>query len=382
MDHGDALSPALTELCLYVVGSDLISHSLFYLFSGHVEGFKSPISPADSFNSAIKMFSKVRRQGRPLGYFYPESRIELQLEKEIFRQNAQVLRDMCDIKLKQRRREAHQYLPIDQFSRNLKFEKSTVQHNQEQRLQFESINHASTIAPEVRWLLTRSARLQRANNAGFSKYNKPVKDCVVSANGKRDTNAMSLERQRSMCSRNEEYDRSIMQKCQCDILGPPFCSDCTKIKQKVTQKHEQDQQFPRIEVHTRSLVAPERVERLYLSHPEELFHQRKKYACGYAVSPEFEITTPLVYTPHEIFERIRRKKYIELGNELIRKEKEMKVQQRQKNTPVEWQHQHRQHQQQEQIDQKQLSQPSFYEEKTETPLDMKISVVIRNDRPG
>lgn len=219
-----------------------------------------------------------------------------------------------------------------------------------------TMTNNSSMPPEIRWLLTRSARMQRANNAGFSKFRNPVKVRVVSASGRRGQNTMSLERQRSMCNRFEDSDVSENQKLQCDVLGPDSCRDCAKMKSKQTVMKKQQKDFPRIECHTRSLVAPDKVEKLYMTHPKVLFHQDKRYPCGCSVDPKFEITTPIVYTPHEVFERIRRRKNIERGNELIRRENEMRRQHN--NTPTKL---------------------TLYEEKTEPPLDMKVSVTFRND---
>jgi hypothetical protein len=218
------------------------------------------------------------------------------------------------------------------------------------------MNNTESIPPEVRWLLTRSARLQRANNAGYSKYRNPVKVRVSSADGRRQQNPVSLERQRSMCNRFESYDTSQNRKLQCDVLGPNLCTDCTEIKSKQVIVAKQRRDFPRLECHTRSLVAPDKVEKLYLTHPKELFHPDKSYACGCRVDPQFEISMPIVYTPHEVFERNRRKKNIERGNELIKREHDL--QRQRNNTPT---------------------KITLYEEKTEPPLDMKISVTFRND---
>lgn len=300
------------------------------------------------------MFSTVKRPRKPLGHFIPSSRLELQMEKATFRMHSEILRNMCDKKLKQRQ--------MQQMIENGDVPRLTQvsQLNMSEHWKSPGISgNAVPIPSEIRWLLTRSARMQRANNAGYSKFRNPVKNRVVSASGRRAKNTMSLERQRSMCNRFETFDVSDEQKLQCDVLGPDFCTDCTKINSKETVIRKQRKDFPRIEVHTRSLVAPERVEKLYLSHPKVLFHQEKKYACGCPVDPRFEITTPIVYTPHEVFERIRRKKNIERGNELIRRENE--VVRKHNNTPTKL---------------------TLQDEKTEEPLDMKVSVTFRNDGPS
>lgn len=279
------------------------------------------------------MFSPRRRQKRPLGYYVPESRLELQLEKALFRTNAEIIREMCEKKIKQKQRELRHDPPIPPLP-------------------------YSNLTPEVRWLLTRSARMQRVNNAGFSKFHNPVNNRVVSASGRRGKQSISLQRQRSMCSRISTPNEADIKKLQCDVLGPHFCTDCTKLNKKNQLTIQENRNFPRIEVHTRSLVAPDRIEKLYLSNPRELFHQDKSYKCGCAYDPALEITTPLVYTPHEVFQRLRRKKYLEQTMGKAEKEPERQTAKR-NNSPVE--------------------QPSFYDEKTLPPMDLRVSVVFRND---
>lgn len=309
--------------------------------------------PRVARETAATMFSTVRRQRKPLGHFNPESRLELQYQKAMFKNNAQILRTMCEKSWKQKQRET-ELSSVDRLNTYL-FDTNTSEHT----TVINSLTNysASNIPPEIRWLLTRSARMQRANNAGFSKFRNPVKNRVASA-GVRKGPGMSLERQRSMCSRLDgDCDLKDLRNLQCEVLGPDLCTDCTKINNRYENMRQERKTFPRLEVHTRSLVAPEKVEKLYLSHPKELFHQQKKYACGCMVNPELEITTPLVYTPHEVFERIRRRKNIEKGNELLRQERAREN--KRTNTP---------------------DRPVLYEEKTEPPLDMKVSVTFRPDR--
>ena len=291
---------------------------------------------ADVTMQHSSMFSPRRQQKRPLGYYVPESRLELQVEKAMFRTNAQIIRDMCEKKIKQKQKEM-QAAPLVQIP-SLPF---------------------SDLPPELRWLLTRSARMRRVNNAGYSKFRNPVNNRVVSANGRRGSQAISLQRQRTMCSRISTPNEADIKRLQCDVLGPYFCTDCTKLNKKNKLKVEQNINFPRLEVHTRSLVAPDRVEKLYLSHPKELFHQDRSYKCGCAYNPALEITTPLVYTPHEVFQRLRTRKYLEKTAERVERERE-NTNTKRNSSPAE-------------------KQPSFYDEKTLPPMDLKVSVVFRND---
>ena len=289
------------------------------------------------------MFSPRQRQKRPLGFFNPESKLELQVQKALFRTNAEIIRDMCEKNIRQKQRELHREPPIPPIP-------------------------YTNISPEVRWLLTRSARMQRVNNAGFSKFRNPVDNRVGSANGRRRSKIISLERERSMCSRVSSAREPDVKKCQCDVLGPQFCTDCTKVSKKDKLIKEQDKNFPRIEVHTRSLVAPDKVEKLYLSNPKELFYQQKKYKCGCTYDAALEITTPLVYTPHEVFQRLRHKKYLEQTARTIGQEsqKELEYSKAKVNDSA--------------VDQPLLEQrPSFIDEKTLPPMDLKVSVVFKND---
>ena len=266
------------------------------------------------------------------------------MQKALFRTNAEIIRDMCEKSIRQKQREMHREAAIPPLP-------------------------YTNISPEVRWLLTRSARMQRVNNAGFSKFRNPVDNRVGSANGRRRSRVMSLERERSMCSRVSSARERDVKKCQCDVLGPKFCTDCTKVSKKNKLNQENETNFPRIEVHTRSLVAPDRVEKLYLSNPKELFHQQKRYKCGCLYDPTLEITTPLVYTPHEVFQRLRRKKYLEQNAGIIGQDSQKVFEDSQYKVSDS------------STDVPRLEQrPSFVDEKTLPPMDLKVSVVFRNEK--
>lgn len=229
----------------------------------------------------------------------------------MFRYHAQLLRDLCDRRTQQRQQKQHFqiYGDVDRPVLSTFLQRSYQSHNAPAVADQKSRDNK--VSSDIRWLLTRSARIQRVNNAGYATFHNRIKDRVVSADGKKKQ--ASLERQRSMCSRNDSPDspRSRQQRLHCDVLGPKFCTDCTEIDQKTNVLRKQLNSFPRIEVHTRSLVAPQKVEKIYLSNPKQMFHQEKRYPCGCTFDPRLEITTPIVYTPHEVFERIRRKKQFE-----------------------------------------------------------------------
>lgn len=229
----------------------------------------------------------------------------------MFRYHAQLLRDLCDKRTQQRQQKQHFqiYGDVDRPVLSTFLQRSYQSHNSPPVVDQKSRDNQ--VSSDIRWLLTRSARIQRVNNAGYATFRNRIKDRVVSADGRKKQ--ASLERQRSMCSRNDSPDspRSRQQRLHCDVLGPKFCTDCTEIDKKTNVLRKQLNSFPRIEVHTRSLVAPEKVEKIYLSNPKQMFYQEKRYPCGCTFDPRLEITTPIVYTPHEVFERIRRKKQFE-----------------------------------------------------------------------
>lgn len=336
----------------------------------------------------VTMYSPSKSPRRPLGHFVPESRVELHAEKAMFRHHTQLLRDMCD----QRAQQRHQRQTMNIYGDRAEnpvissiLRKSSQSHFASYpRCTPEKGRDESKISPDVRWLLTRSARIQRVNNAGFSTFRNRIKDRVVSADGGKKQ--LSLQRQRSMCSRNDlddvtETPRSRQQRLQCDVLGPKFCTDCTEIDQKTKVLRKHVNSFPRIEVHTRSLVAPEKVERIYLTNPKTMFHQDKRYACGCTFDARFEITTPIVYTPHEVFERIRKKKQCELSINSISHTENCDIE-RNNDSPVGTAHEDSKVGGTTEAvsgsgtDMSLEQRPTFYEEKTEPPMDLSVSVKI------
>ena len=330
------------------------------------------------------MFSPTRRFRRPLGYCSPESRLELHAEKALFRHNAQVLRDLCDSHAQQRKQRQHLNIYGDAAISHMLRRPNQNQYASQSHGHFERARQEPNISPDVRWLLTRSARIQRVNNAGYATFHNRIKDRVVSADGRKKQ--ISLQRQRSMCGRGDADDRdtpqSRQQRLQCDVLGPNFCTDCTEISEKTKLLRNQMKSFPRIEVHTRSLVAPEKVEKIYMSNPKELFHQEKRYACGCMFDARLEITTPIVYTPHEVFERLRKKKQLEMSvnkamplgdsvtDRLVLSPPPDRIKGGNSNTVSG-----------SMSDMTLEQRPTFYEEKTEPPMDLSVSVKIVHNGP-
>ncbi|KAH3738595.1 uncharacterized protein LOC127851452 [Dreissena polymorpha] len=304
--------------------------------------------------------SSKRTYTRKLGSYVPESRVELHAEKALFRNQTQLLRDLCDRQTKFSRRHPFQFPSEGSFNpiiQSILKRSGALQQMRQHEESHVTVDAKNNISPEVRWLLTRSARMQRVNNAGYSTFQNKIKDKVVSADGRK--REFSLQRQRSMCLRTERSDTPLSQRLQCDVLGPKFCTDCTEIDQKKAVLRKQQARFPRIEVHTRSLVAPEKVEKIFLSHPNEMFHQQKRYACGCTYDPKLEITTPLVYTPHEVFQRIRRRKQLLYGDLMDDTFKTSSNNYDGTNS----------------IPRK----PTYYQEKTEPPMDMTVSVKFVNE---
>ncbi|KAL3882660.1 hypothetical protein ACJMK2_028978 [Sinanodonta woodiana] len=223
------------------------------------------------------MFSLQSRKQRPLGHIIPDSRIDQQVEKAMFRTNAKILAEMCmNKKLKPREIIEHQSFQTSASSR-----------------------------PETRWLITRSATLQRVNNAEFSKYDNRIRDRVVSADDVRRKGGLFLERQKSMCNRENSFDKSAGSHVHCEVLGPSFCFDCIKVRERRNILQEQNVNFPKIEVNPRSLIAPAKIEKMILSYPDEIFNDDKSYGYGAVLDARVLFSEPIVYTQNEVYTRLR-----------------------------------------------------------------------------
>ncbi|KAK3589362.1 hypothetical protein CHS0354_010007 [Potamilus streckersoni] len=241
------------------------------------------------------MFSLQRRKQRPLGHIVADSQIDQQVEKAMFRTNAKILAEMCmNKKLKPR-----------------------------EIIEFQSFQTSASTRPETRWLLTRSATLQRVNNAEFSKYDNRIRDRVVSADDIRQKRGLFLEKQNSMCNRENSFEKSVDSHAHCEVLGPSVCFDCIKARERSNILQEQKVNFPNIEVHPRSLIAPAKIEKMILSYPDEIFNDDKSYGYGAVLDSRVLFNEPIVYTQNEVYTRLRLL-HKEKGRDVFKSKKKFK----------------------------------------------------------
>lgn len=222
------------------------------------------------------MMSK-RFRTRPLGHIIPESRIELQVEKALFKTNMKLLSEMMTTG-KRPQSLQNPVWPADETS-NL----------------------------QGRLFLTRSERLRKVNDAEYqSKFTTTIQDRVVSADQTRLDVTRLFQYQTPLCDRHFRKDSVKIRHAHCDVLGPYYCSDCIQLRKRKHSAKTHQTNFPDIEVHPRSLVAPEKVDRVLMS--------REKIALNGNLSP-FAKTDPLseyndnvylpVYTENEVHARLR-----------------------------------------------------------------------------
>lgn len=218
-----------------------------------------------------------RKKMRPLGYYIPESRLELQVEKALFKTSMTVLTDL----LRQSRMGSESPHP------------NTPEHQ------------LGLVTARGRQVLSRSEQFDRINNAEYSRYHTPVSDRVVSANA--NSYNTLYRRNRPMCGRQYELSSPVMSCAHCEVLGQYFCTDCTQLRKRIQSAKKQSVNFPNIDVHPRSLIAPVKVERLLSSDQYGIIKKQKFNDTG--VSYEEDnirfINSPFVYTQNDVYERLR-----------------------------------------------------------------------------
>lgn len=223
------------------------------------------------------MMSK-RFRTRPLGDIVPESRAELQVEKALFKTNMRLLSDMI------------------------------ITGKRPQSLHNPLWTYDSYYTNPQRLFLTRSERLRKVNDAEYqSKFTTEIQERVVSADQTRLDVSRLLQYQTPVCDRHFRHDPVKIRNAHCDVLGPYYCTDCIKLRKRNTNVRTHQTNFPKIEVHPRSLVAPDKVDRVLMS--------REKIALnGNMSSPFTNSGTPVgynenvylpVYTENEVHERLR-----------------------------------------------------------------------------
>jgi len=248
----------------------------YYLFPDFlIDIFEGPAPKPPSLEKQEIMLSSRRRKVRPLGLVVPESRLEIQVEKAMFKTNIQILNQIVS---KQRRppRYVHPNSP-------------------------EPMSHAQN-----RYLLTTDSEFQKMNNATSSVFHKKIIDRVMSAQAERRESASNFRRPSSVCPRHEANDDKYarIRNSHCDVLGPYFCTDCIQLRKRSKSAHQQRQNFPRIEVHTRSLIAPERLEKLLINHnPTTL--EPFSYNNSFGGEDLWDINGHAIYSVNDVHWRLR-----------------------------------------------------------------------------
>ncbi|CAG2248140.1 uncharacterized protein [Mytilus edulis] len=222
------------------------------------------------------MMSK-RFHTRPLGHIVPESRVELQVEKALFKTNMRLLSDMITTE----RYPKSLYSPYYQQEQT---------HNLQKRL-----------------FQTRSERLRKVNDAEYqAKYTTTIQDRVVSADQTRLDTLRLLQYQTPICDRHYRHDRMTNNNAHCDVLGPYYCTDCIQLKKRKTSAKTHQNNFPNIEVHPRSLVAPDKIDRVLMSREKLLLNGYMSPVMKPEIQATYDENVYLpVYTENEIHERLR-----------------------------------------------------------------------------
>lgn len=223
---------------------------------------------------------------RPLGLVARESRLERHMEKALFRNQVKLLSDLIQARKTQ----------------GVSF------HDLSPRLVSSRLSqHSVTIAEKYKYV----------NNAFHARYFNTVSQSVLNM-AERRLEGYNPRVVPPACHRQAEA-RNRMKSAQCDVFGPKFCSDCTRIKKRVKSAQDQRMYFPNISIQSKAIVAPERVERILRSRERDYF-----------VSPHGGDTTvydlssickgpdgsgPHVFPESEILNRVRSAKKLEAQRE-------------------------------------------------------------------
>lgn len=227
------------------------------------------------------MLSK-RNRTRPLGHVVQESRVELQVEKALFKTNMRLLSDMIAIGRRPQSLQEPAYYDLRR-------------------------------ANQPRLFMTRSERLRKVNDAEYqAKFTTQTPERVVSADRTRLDVSRLLQYQTSICDRHYRGHDIKNKHAQCDVLGPYYCTDCIQVKKRNTSFKTHQRNFPNIEVHPRSLIAPDKVDRVLMSREKILLdgigkNQRNNLDFDIPTSYNESVYLP-VLTENDVVERIRRDK--------------------------------------------------------------------------
>ncbi|XP_062596051.1 uncharacterized protein LOC134257449 [Saccostrea cucullata] len=229
---------------------------------------------------------------RPLGQVARESRLERQMEKALFRNQVKFLSDLI---------QARKTLGIPY-------------HESYPRISSRLSNHSITIEEKYKYV----------NNAFHARYFNTVSQSVLNASDRRLENYPHRVVPPS-CHRQMETGNR-MKSAYCDVFGPKLCSDCTRSRKRVKSAQDQRYYFPNIAVHSKALVAPERLEKILLYHERDYFSSPSGDTTIYDLSSICKGPDgggPHVFPENEILERVRSGKKLEAQKMIEMGEKEI-----------------------------------------------------------
>jgi hypothetical protein len=219
---------------------------------------------------------------RPLGMVVRESRLERHMEKALFRNHVKLLSDLIQA------RKTHS-APIPEMTPRLFSSRLS--------------NHSITIGEKFKFV----------NDARHARYFNAVSQTVLNATDRRLEN-YPLRTVPPSCHRQMEVNNR-MKSAHCDVFGPKFCSDCTRIKKRVKSAQDQRLFFPNISTQSKSLVAPEKLERILLQHERGYFSSPLGDSAIYDLSSICKGSDgggPHVFPENEILDRVRSAKKLQL----------------------------------------------------------------------
>ncbi|XP_048771605.2 uncharacterized protein LOC125677539 isoform X2 [Ostrea edulis] len=230
---------------------------------------------------------------RPLGLVVRESRMERHIEKALFRNQVKLLSDLIQAR-------KTQSAPLPEMTPRLF--SSRLSH------------HSITIEEKFKYV----------NNAHHARYFNPVSQTVLNAADRRLEN-YPLRTVPSSCHRHAEVSNR-MKSAHCDVFGPKFCSDCSRIKKRVKSAQDQKLFFPNISIQSKALVAPEKTERILLQHEGNYFSSPSGDSTVYDLSSICKGPDgggPHVFPENEILDRVRSAKRLQVQQEIERADKEV-----------------------------------------------------------
>ncbi|XP_046581685.1 uncharacterized protein LOC124289125 [Haliotis rubra] len=162
------------------------------------------------------------------------------------------------------------------------------------------IHYGDDMKTRVRSSMKTSSRM---NNANIAKYYNNVPDRVISPD-LRDNDGL-FRQTSSICNRKFQPDRTSLANLQCEVLGPFFCADCSKTRRQDMNCETHRAMYPQIAVHQRALVAPNKVMQFNSSKATSSFKDKRVLSCGCIVDAENAFHIPVVYTQHDVHNRVR-----------------------------------------------------------------------------